>query len=111
MIAKFDGWCRSCYPRHAYAEGTEIEKEGRGWSPVACIEKAKATWARERAIIDRAKLIGLWLGVWDCPDGMQKTFSRAEFIHKAEALSILQGDDKLFLVRLWAGCLHRDLSD
>jgi len=105
MKARLSGRCAAhgdrIYPGH------EIERYGRAWAHTSCVQRQDTV----RELIARAKEHNLWLGVWDCPEGMQSTFSRQEFINRGKDMGVFSDDDCAVLVRAWASILWRDLSD
>jgi hypothetical protein len=114
MKAKFDGWCRYGHDRsHAFDAGTEVEKTSAGgkWVPVECIAKFQIILDTQKRVTDAAHAINLHCGVWDCPDGMQKTFSRAEFLRLAVERGVCSPEDEATLRLYWRDVWHRDLSD
>jgi len=67
---------------------------------------------RAHAIVKRIQdTSNLHLGVWDCPKDKKHTFTRQEFIHKAEEAGLLEKAEVAFLQSYWASILWRDLSD
>lgn len=112
MKARFDGWCHLGHDRsHSYSAGTEVDKAGGKWVPVACIEALRLILEAQKRVEDAAHAIKLHCGVWDCPDGMQKTWSRAEFLNLAVERGVCSPEDETTLRRYWMSVWHRDLSD
>jgi hypothetical protein len=62
-------------------------------------------------IVQRVQSSGLYLGCWGTPEGAEATFTRREFVRKAQERGLITAEEASALRIAWAGCFDFALDD